>query len=66
METKFIEAGGIQVGYMEKNREQEQLVFFIHGNSGSKRTWIKQFKDPLFDPFHLVAFDIPGCGNLAD
>ncbi len=59
----FIEAGQIRITYKELNREAKQTVFFIHGNSGSHRTWNKQLNSELFKNYHLVAFDLPGCGK---
>lgn len=59
----FIEAGQIRIAYKELNREAQQIVFFLHGNSGSHRTWNKQLTSELFNNYHLVAFDLPGCGE---
>lgn len=59
----FIEAGQIRIAYKELNSEAGQTVFFIHGNSGSHRTWNKQLNSELFNNYHLVAFDLPGCGE---
>lgn len=59
----FIEAGSIRVAYKELNREAQQTIFFLHGNSGSHRTWNKQLNSELFNNYHLVAFDLPGCGE---
>jgi pimeloyl-ACP methyl ester carboxylesterase len=59
----FIEAGQIRIAYKELNPEAEATVFFIHGNSGSYRTWNKQLNSELFNNYHLVAFDLPGCGE---
>jgi pimeloyl-ACP methyl ester carboxylesterase len=60
---EFIEAGQIRMAYKELNREAKQAVFFIHGNSGSHRTWNKQLNSELFNNYHLIAFDLPGCGE---
>ncbi len=60
---KFIDARGMRIAYSEINPEAGQTVFFIHGNSGSHRTWNKQLNSELFNNYHLVAFDLPGCGE---
>ena len=44
MEMKFIEAGQVSLAYLEKNPQFEKTVYFIHGNSGSCRTWRKKNK----------------------
>ncbi|HYM94701.1 MAG TPA: alpha/beta hydrolase [Chitinophagaceae bacterium] len=60
---KFIETTQIQLAYLEKNTQSDKTVFFIHGNSGSSRTWRKQFSSELFNDYRLIAFDLPGCGQ---
>lgn len=59
----FIDISGIRLAYIEKNRAAVNIIFFIHGNSGSSLTWLKQFNNPVFDNYHLIAFDLPGCGK---
>lgn len=58
----FIEAGQIRIAYKELNRSAKETVFFLHGNSGSHKSWNKQLNSELFKNYHLVAFDLPGCG----
>lgn len=53
----------IRLAYIEQNEEQSQTVFFIHGNSGSSRTWKKQFQSAVFSNYRLIAFDLPGTGQ---
>jgi pimeloyl-ACP methyl ester carboxylesterase len=43
-----------------------EKIFFIHGNSGSSSTWRRQFDDPIFDGYHLIAIDLPAHGNSSD
>ena len=39
-------------------------IVFIHGNSMSAKIWQKQFDDAALSAnHHLLAFDLPGCGN---
>src|SRR5882724_907505 len=63
METQFVTIKSLHLAYRERNPQSEQIVFFVHGNSGSHRTWNKQFNSELFNNYHLVAFDLPGCGE---
>lgn len=63
MEVKFVDIGGLRLTYLEKNPHNSQTVFFIHGNSGSHRTWRKQFVGNIFNNYRLIAFDLPGCGQ---
>lgn len=62
-ETNFIEVDGIQLYYSEKNQAASKSIFFIHGNSVSSRTWRKQWNDPLFNSYRLLAFDLPAHGK---
>lgn len=63
MQTKFVAIGDIQLAYSEKNASANHVIFFVHGNSGSKRSWRKQFESELLNMYHLIAFDLPGCGQ---
>lgn len=59
----FIEVQGIKIAYLEKNRTADKIIFFIHGNSISKRSWRKQYNSDLFSAYHLIVIDLPGHGN---
>src|SRR5436190_1019506 len=59
---KLISIDQLSLAYFEKNEHLDPTVFFIHGNSSSHRTWNKQLNSGLFNDYHLVAFDLPGCG----
>lgn len=63
MEQKFIDIAGIRIAYVEKNKNSLNTIFFIHGNSGSSRTWLKQLNDECFNNFRLIALDMPGHGH---
>jgi pimeloyl-ACP methyl ester carboxylesterase len=63
MQTKYIIIGELRLAYIEKNPQSQQTVFFIHGNSGSSRTWRKQFEADYFSQYRLIAFDLPGTGQ---
>jgi pimeloyl-ACP methyl ester carboxylesterase len=66
MEKKFIEIGSFRLCYVENNPESSRTIFFIHGNSGSFRSWIKQWESPLFESFRLIAIELPGHGRSSD
>jgi len=59
----FIQVKGIEIAYLEKNRNAGKIIFFIHGNSISKRSWRKQYNSELFSSYHLIALDLPGHGH---
>jgi pimeloyl-ACP methyl ester carboxylesterase len=63
MEGKFIVVDGTQLYCFEKNPTASKTIFFIHGNSASSRTWRKQWDDPIFSSYRLVAFDLPAHGQ---
>ena len=66
MEKKFIKTLDIQIAYLEQNPLADKTIFFIPGNSISSSTWRKQLKDPLFDSFRLIAFDLPAHGDSGE
>ncbi|HEX5154267.1 MAG TPA: alpha/beta hydrolase [Parafilimonas sp.] len=63
MEASFINVSGTKIAYIEKNSAEAKTIFFIHGNSGSSKTWRKQFQDELFKNYRLIAVDLPGHGE---
>ena len=63
MKTSFIEIDKIKIAYIEKNADAANTIFFIHGNSVSKSSWRKQFKNDLFSDYRLIALDLPGHGD---
>lgn len=60
---KTITINGFDLSYLEKNERSNKIVFFIHGNSGSSRTWNNQLKSKLLKDYRLIAIDLPGHGN---
>lgn len=69
METKQLSVNGINVAYIEKNAAAAQTIFFIHGNSVSKRSWRKQYSSTIFNSYRLIAIDLPShgeSGNIND
>ncbi len=55
--------GDLAINYYESSGEGGD-IFFIHGNSASGRSFLKQF-ELLGDDYHLVAIDLPGHGLSA-
>lgn len=63
METKFINCNGCRLAYFEQNEQAPYTIFFIHGNSVSKRCWRKQYESPLLSAFRMIAIDLPAHGE---
>lgn len=63
MSALTITVDGISIAYQEINADGAATIFFIHGNSGSSRTWARQLNDDLLKDYRLVAFDLPAHGN---
>ncbi len=62
-EIQFVEIDNCKIACIEKNKNSNRLIFFIHGNSGSSRMWTKQFNAPKLSGFRLIAIDLPGHGS---
>ena len=58
--------GGTSISYLEANSSKKPIIFFVHGNSGSSRTWHLQLSSPLLSPYRLIAFDLPGHGSSGE
>lgn len=63
METKMLQVGNLTIAYIEKNPGASHTIFFIHGNSVSKRCWRKQYNNSLLDNYRMVAIDLPSHGE---
>lgn len=61
--AKFITIDNIRIAYYEQNPQLQHTVLFIHGNSGSARSWEKQFSSPAFTQYRLLAIDLPAHGQ---
>lgn len=55
----------LQIAYLEVNENAKNTIFFIHGNSGSSRSWLRQLGDPLLKEYRMIAFDLPAHGDSA-
>lgn len=63
MEHEYIEIQNIEIAYIEKNKEAPNTIFFLHGNSVSKRSWRNQYNSDLLSAHRLVAIDLPAHGD---
>jgi pimeloyl-ACP methyl ester carboxylesterase len=59
----IIEIKGLKIYYIEINESNSDIIFFIHGNSCSHRTWDLQVNEKEFKKYRLIIFDLPGHGN---
>ena len=63
MEIQFLELASLKIAYIEKNKEAVQTIFFIHGNSVSKRSWRKQYNSAKLSAYRMVVIDLPAHGD---
>ena len=56
---------GIRIAYLEQNPDCKNTIFFIHGNSVSSASWMKQLNSELLSKYRLIAFDLPAHGDSA-
>jgi len=63
MKNSFVNVKGLQLAYIEKNPEAAKTIFFIHGNSVSKRSWRKQYNSPVLSDCRMIAIDLPSHGD---
>ncbi len=63
METKFIQLENVKIAYYDVNRQNENIILFIHGNSNSKKSFLKQAYDKKLANNRLIMIDLPGHGE---
>lgn len=63
MVTQFVLVDNCKIAYFEKNPDSAQTIFFIPGNSVSKRVWRKQMNSAELSPYRLIAIDFPAHGD---
>ena len=63
--THQLQLDTMSIAYVDSDphSKTKPVLFFIHGNSASKRSFEKQFQGSLKDQYRLVAFDLPGHGE---
>jgi pimeloyl-ACP methyl ester carboxylesterase len=62
MKSGKINFRNLSLAVYSNANERKTPVLFVHGNSMSAKVWDKQFSSSLSEKYHLVAFDMPGCG----
>ncbi|RFS19461.1 alpha/beta hydrolase [Chitinophaga silvatica] len=65
MQQKAITINNISLSYYEQNEGADKTIFFVHGNSGSGKAWIRQFQGSHLSEYRLIAFDLPAHGQSA-
>jgi len=58
-----IEIDNCKIAYIEINPGANNTIFFIPGNSVTKRIWSKQLESTLFSGYRLIAIDLPASGS---
>lgn len=62
MKVEKINFRDLSLAVYSNEKKDKTPILFVHGNSMSSKIWEKQFSSSLSDAYHLVAFDMPGCG----
>jgi pimeloyl-ACP methyl ester carboxylesterase len=65
MQKHHLTIKGIRIAYIEQNPDCKNTIFFIHGNSLSSASWMKQLNSELLSKYRLIAFDLPAHGDSA-
>jgi pimeloyl-ACP methyl ester carboxylesterase len=65
MTQKFITIADCKLAYLDQNEDKENMVFFIHGNSVSSRSWKAQLNSERLQDYRLIAIDLPAHGDSA-
>ncbi|WP_158638439.1 alpha/beta fold hydrolase [Panacibacter ginsenosidivorans] len=63
MDIQYLNLENSKIAYIENNKEAAQTIFFIHGNSVSKRSWRKQYNSDILSAYRMVAIDLPAHGD---
>jgi pimeloyl-ACP methyl ester carboxylesterase len=53
---------GCNLAFYE-SQGQGETILMIHGNSSNSGNFVNQLSGELGNKYHLIAFDLPGCGN---
>jgi pimeloyl-ACP methyl ester carboxylesterase len=63
MDCQYIEIDNCKIAYIEKNKDAADTIFFIPGNSVSKKVWRKQLESTELSTYRLIAVDFPSHGD---
>jgi pimeloyl-ACP methyl ester carboxylesterase len=61
--SDFIKIGNVNIAYTECNKDAANTIFFIPGNSVSKRIWRKQLSSDALSLYRMIAIDFPAHGD---
>lgn len=65
VEEGKIAIGNLKIAYLRRPAT-EKTILFLHGNSGGKRAFHKQFSGLADTDYTLIAVDLPGHGDSSD
>lgn len=54
---------GLSLNYVDVNPHASQILFFIHGNSHSLKTFKNQMDAEIFKDYRMIFVDLPGHGD---
>lgn len=63
MDHLYVEVDNCKIAYIEKNKNASHTIFFIPGNSVSKRCWRKQYNSNELSAYRMIAIDYPAHGD---
>ncbi|MBX2899977.1 MAG: alpha/beta hydrolase [Cyclobacteriaceae bacterium] len=63
MIRKFVTINVSKLSYLDNESDSSEIIFFIHGNSGSSWYWHKQYTDEALQGYRLIVFDLPAHGE---
>ncbi|MGD1809008.1 alpha/beta fold hydrolase [Dapis sp. BLCC M126] len=61
LKRRKVEISTQNIAYYESSGKG-QIIFLVHGNSSSGRSYLHQLQSQLGDTYHLIAMDLPGHG----
>lgn len=62
MNTIYIDYNSMKIA-VHQNKSEGKAIVFIHGNSLSSYSWIKQMESNLAEEYRLILIDLPGHGD---
>ena len=51
MNSQYLEVNNCKIAYTERNKDAANTIFFIPGNSVSKKIWRKQFSSDALSAY---------------
>lgn len=62
MRSRTVKSGEVELYVVEDGDPKKPAILFLHGFPDCHRVWNHQFR-ALARSFHVIAFDLRGCGN---